>query len=128
MPPGPRFRAPFGALLGLAIACAVCPHPALASTPVIAQEGIASWYGARWAGHRTAAGTRFNPDAMTAASATLPLGARVLVRLEGTARSVLVTITDRLGAVDRIIDLSRAAARKIGMLTRGTARVVLIRL
>jgi rare lipoprotein A len=64
---------------------------------------------------------------MTAASATLPIGARVLVTLQGTARSVLVTITDRIGTAHRVIDLSRAAARKIGILARGTARVILQR-
>ena len=95
----------------------------------IVGEGIASWYGGRhWAGRRTASGRRFNPNAMTAASATLPLGERVLVQLEGTARSVVVTITDRLGAVDRVIDLSTAAARKIGILAQGTARVILVRM
>ncbi len=92
-------------------------------------EGVASWYGgSRWAGRRTASGRRFNPNALTAASATLPLGTRVLVRLEGTARSVIVTITDRLGAVDRVIDLSKAAARRIGIVAHGTARVLLIKL
>jgi rare lipoprotein A len=101
--------------------------PAAVSFGAILQTGIASWYGSAWRGRRTANGTRFNPEAMTAASHTLPLGTRVLVTLEGTARSVLVTITDRQGAARRIIDLSKAAARKLGLLGRGTARVVLRR-
>jgi len=102
--------------------------PAIARPGDILQAGIASWYGGRrWAGHRTASGTRYNPEAMTAASHTLPLGTRVLVTLEGTARSVLVTITDHQGTARRIIDLSKAAARKLGLLGRGTGRVVLTR-
>jgi rare lipoprotein A len=101
--------------------------PAVAHPGRIWQTGVASWYGARWSGRRTASGARFNPEAMTAASATLPIGARVLVTLQGTARSVLVTITDRIGTAHRVIDLSRAAARKIGILARGTARVILQR-
>jgi hypothetical protein len=97
------------------------------SSGLIVQTGIASYYGAHWAGRRTASGSRYNPEAMTAASHTLPLGTRVLVTLEGTARSVLVTITDHQGTAQRIIDLSRAAARKLGLLGRGTGRVVLTR-
>jgi rare lipoprotein A len=101
--------------------------PAIAQPGDILQTGIASWYGHRWRGRRTASGARFNPDALTAASPTLPLGTRVWVTLEGTARSVLVTITDRQGTAHRIIDLSLAAARRIGMLGQGTARVILRR-
>ena len=99
----------------------------LARSADILQTGIASWYGRAWKGRRTASGTRFNPEEMTAASHTLPLGTRVLVTLEGTARSVLVTITDRQGTARRIIDLSLAAAREIGMVGMGTARVTLRR-
>jgi rare lipoprotein A (peptidoglycan hydrolase) len=101
--------------------------PAVVRPGDILQTGVASWYGSRWSGRRTASGSRFNPEAMTAASPTLPLGTRVLVTLEGTARSVLVTITDRQAAAARVIDLSRAAARRIGLLGVGTARVVLRR-
>jgi rare lipoprotein A len=100
---------------------------ATVSLGAILQTGTASWYGTAWTGRRTAGGTRFNPEAMTAASHTLPLGTRVLVTLEGTARSVLVTITDRAAAAHRIIDLSKAAARKLGLLGRGTGWVILRR-
>lgn len=125
-------------VLAVVAACGACPAQAASVSFVIVrpasfhrgpvvQTGIASWYGAAWRGRRTASGARFNPDAMTAASRTLPLGSRVLVTLAGSARSVLVTITDRLGAASRVIDLSRAAALRIGLLERGTARVVLRR-
>lgn len=90
------------------------------------QSGIASWYGGpRWQGKQTASGARYEQDGLTAAHATLPLGSRVRVALEGTGRSVIVTINDRPGTRTRIIDLSRGAARALGMLDRGVARVVL---
>ncbi len=101
--------------------------PALARPGDILQSGVASYYSSHFCGRRTASGARYNPEAMTAASHTLPLGTRVLVTLEGTARSVLVTITDHQGTAQRIIDLSKAAARKLGLLGRGTGRVVLTR-
>ncbi len=90
------------------------------------QNGIASWYGGpRWQGQRTASGSRYEQDALTAAHATLPLGSRIRVALEGSDRSVVVVITDRPGTRTRIIDLSRGAARVLGMLDRGVARVTL---
>ena len=90
------------------------------------QVGIASWYGgARWQGHPTASGARYEQDALTAAHATLPLGSRVRVALAGSGRSVIVTINDRPGTRTRIIDLSRGAARALGILDQGIARVVL---
>jgi rare lipoprotein A (peptidoglycan hydrolase) len=90
------------------------------------QSGIASWYGGpRWQGKPTASGTRYDQDALTAAHATLPLGSHVRVALEGSNRSVIVTINDRPGTRTRIIDLSRGAASALGILDRGIARVTL---
>lgn len=90
------------------------------------QVGIASWYGGRqWNGHRTSDGGTFNDAEMTAAHATLPLGSLVRVTLGTSDRSVVVRINDRPGTRRRIIDLSRAAAEKLGMLGRGTAVVML---
>jgi len=90
------------------------------------QTGVASWYGgARWAGHMTASGVRYNENALTAAHAWLPIGTKVLVALDGTSRSVVVTINDRPGTHSRIIDLSRAAARQLGIMARGVAMVTL---
>jgi rare lipoprotein A (peptidoglycan hydrolase) len=90
------------------------------------QTGIASWYGgSRWQGQHTSSGSRYDQDALTAAHATLPLGSHVRVRLANSDRSVVVTITDRPGTRTRIIDLSRAAARALGILTQGVAVVTL---
>ena len=90
------------------------------------QTGTASWYGgARWAGHMTASGVRYNENALTAAHAWLPIGTRVLVALPGSGRSVVVTINDRPGTHSRIIDLSREAARQLGIMGQGLATVTL---
>ena len=90
------------------------------------QTGVASWYGgARWQGHSTSSGTRYDENALTAAHATLPLGSHVRVTLANSERSVLVTITDRPGTRRRIIDLSRGAARELGILSQGVAVVTL---
>lgn len=81
-----------------------------------ARSGVASYYGSELAGHRTASGSRFNPNAMTAAHRTLPFG--TLVRVIHGGRSVVVTITDRGPFVaGRVIDLSRAAAQSLGIST-----------
>ncbi|HSQ97012.1 MAG TPA: septal ring lytic transglycosylase RlpA family protein [Croceibacterium sp.] len=87
-------------------------------------SGMASWYGAELAGHRTASGERFNPSELTAAHRTLPLGSRVRVTYQG--ESVVVRINDR-GPFSghRVIDLSKAAAEKIGLRRAGSGRVTL---
>lgn len=90
------------------------------------QTGIASWYGGqRWHGNRTSGGDVYNQDALTAAHASLPIGTRVRVTLVDSGRDVVVTINDRPGTRKRIIDLSRAAARELGILERGVAMVTL---
>jgi len=104
------------------------PAPTYEPPPRIQVErGYASWYGASLAGRRTASGERFNPAKMTAAHRTLPLGTWVEVRRADGGDSVRVRITDRgpFGHEDRIIDLSRAAAVRLGMLRSGVARVEL---
>ncbi len=87
-------------------------------------EGIASWYGPGFHGRRTASGEIYNMYAYTAAHRTLPLGTYVRVINLENGKSVVVRINDR-GPFKkgRIIDLSYAAAKKIGMLEKGTARV-----
>lgn len=86
--------------------------------------GLASWYGAHWQGRITASGKPFNDRKMTAAHRTLPLDTRVKVTNLENGRSVEVTITDRGPYVPgRVIDLSKAAARKLGMLKQGLAPV-----
>jgi rare lipoprotein A (peptidoglycan hydrolase) len=87
-------------------------------------EGSASFYGEELAGNPTASGERFDPQKLTAAHRTLPLGSRVRVTNLRNGESVIVRINDR-GPFhgNRIIDISKEAARRIGMLQRGTARV-----
>ena len=80
---------------------------------------VASWYGARHQGLRTSSGEIFDQDGMTAASRNLPLGTRVRVTLHETGRSVVVRVNDRMGARTAAIDLSRGAAKEIGLLGRG---------
>ncbi|MEM7703459.1 MAG: septal ring lytic transglycosylase RlpA family protein [Pseudomonadota bacterium] len=88
--------------------------------------GVASYYGKRFHGRLTANGERFNMNAMTAAHKTLPFGTRVRVTNPSNGRSVTVRINDRGPFIrGRTIDLSRAAATKLGMISRGHARVKL---
>lgn len=87
-------------------------------------EGVASYYGHELAGNRTASGERFNPQALTAAHRSLPMGTRIRVTNQANGRSVVVRINDRGPfARGRIIDVSLAAAREIAMVRSGTARV-----
>ena len=89
--------------------------------------GIASWYGPGFSGHRTASGERFNVGALTAAHRSFPFGARIRVTSRRTGRSVVVRINDRGPyAAGRVIDLSPAASRVLGM--SGTEPVSLARL
>ncbi|MBC5764919.1 septal ring lytic transglycosylase RlpA family protein [Ramlibacter sp. GTP1] len=83
-------------------------------------RGVASWYGPRFHGRRTASGERFDMHALTAAHPTLPFGTVVRVENPDDGRSVEVRINDRGPHIkQRIIDLSRAAARALGMLDAG---------
>src|SRR5262245_58762712 len=98
-------------------------QPALPSLTGGSQSGIASYY---WQGQRTASGSRFNPNGLTAAHRTLPFGTRVHVTNHATGRSVTVTINDRGPFTrGRVIDLSRGAAAAVGMTGAGLARVSL---
>ncbi|VWX51889.1 septal ring lytic transglycosylase RlpA family protein [Novosphingobium sp. 9U] len=89
-------------------------------------SGMASYYGRELAGNRTASGERFNPSALTAAHRTLPLGSMVRVTNPRTGDSVIVRINDR-GPFhsNRLIDLSEAAARQIGIRAAGSGVVEL---
>jgi len=92
--------------------------------PVHAEAGIAAFYG----GGRTASGEVSGPNGLTAAHRTLPFGTKVLVTNVRNGRTVLVRINDR-GPYGRgrIIDLSRAAARELDMISVGTTRVSVVR-
>jgi rare lipoprotein A len=90
------------------------------------QCGGASWYSLP--GNRTASGDRMNPSAMTAAHKTLPFGTKVNVVDQRSGKSIQVTINDRGPFVKgRIIDLSKAAATKLGFRGAGHTKVCLER-
>jgi len=86
--------------------------------------GEASWYGPGFKGKKTASGEIFDPAKFTAAHKTFPLGSRARVTHLENGKSVEVEINDRGPYADgRIIDLSQAAARALGMTENGTAAV-----
>lgn len=88
------------------------------------KTGIASYYGARHHGKRTASGEPFNQHALTAAHRSLPFGTRVRVTNLSNDKSVVVRINDRGPHTGgRLIDLSRQAAQELDMLRSGTAKV-----
>ena len=91
------------------------------------ERGDASWYGAFHQGKRSSDGSIFDPNAMTAAHTSLPLGTVVRVISETTGQSVVVTITDRLPPKrTRVIDLSRGAASRIGLVQMGVGPVTIV--
>jgi rare lipoprotein A len=89
------------------------------------QVGLASWYGKPHQGRKTASGERFSRQQLTAAHRSLPLGTKVKVTNLRTKQQVVVKINDRgpYAGGKRIIDLSEAAAKRVGLLERGTERV-----
>jgi rare lipoprotein A len=108
-----------------ALAAAGCAHGPRSGGPVdAAEEGLASSYADRLQGRLTASGAPYDPEAFTCAHRSRPFGQRVRVTDLETGHSVLVTVIDRGPWVaGRVVDLSRAAARALGMLGRGVARV-----
>jgi rare lipoprotein A len=96
----------------------------VAPTPGKPQTGIASWYGPGFHGQATSSGQIYDQHALTAAHQTLPLGTRVRVTNLDTGKAVDVDVNDRGPfAKGRVIDLSYEAARTVGMIGPGTARV-----
>lgn len=88
------------------------------------QRGQASWYGPGFHGEETASGAIFDQGELTAAHKKLPFGTEVTVTNEENGKVVEVEITDRGPyAAGRVIDLSKAAAEKIGMREQGTVPV-----
>jgi rare lipoprotein A len=124
------------ALLGCVIAalgatglagCAATRPGGGAAPPL--EEGIASYYGAKFHRRATASGETYSKYEMTAAHRTLPFGTRLRVTHLGNGREVTVRVNDRGPFVEgRIIDLSYAAASALGMIRDGTAKVRLHRL
>jgi rare lipoprotein A len=93
------------------------------------QRGLASWYGTKFHGRRTASGELFSVYGLTAAHRTLPIPSYVRVRSVATGKEVIVRVNDR-GPFHstRVMDLSYAAAVKLGIVTRGPSEVELERL
>lgn len=133
--------APRLAVVALACGLLACSGPSQASAQTSAgderpargavkgevQRGKAAWYGDRYHGRKTASGERFDMNALTAAHRTLPFGTVVQVKNLANGRTVKVRINDRgpFGRKKRIIDVSRAAARELGMLGSGVVPVEL---
>ena len=111
------------AIAAIVLGCATAAGARRGGPAIRVEEGRASYYGRGFAGRRTASGERFDPNAMTAAHPTLPFGTRVRIT-RPSGQSVTVRINDRCGCPGgRIIDLSEGAARRLGMLHEGVARV-----
>ena len=90
-------------------------------------EGFASYYAKRFEGRRTSSGHRYHPEKLTGAHQSLPLGTVVRVVNPATSQEVHVTINDRCAKkAYHFIDLSRAAAKKIGLWGKGKIKVVII--
>lgn len=115
------------ALLCAATTLALCAGAAAQDVdPDWSENGIASWYGPGFAGNPTASGEIYNPDHLTAAHKTLPLGTLVRVYNVENDREMIVRINDRGPFVHgRVIDLSRAAAEVLGFRDDGLAQVEL---
>ena len=93
---------------------------------IFTQSGQGSYYADKFAGRATASGVPYRPGALTAAHNTLPFGTRILVTNTRTGRSVKVVVNDRGPHVKgRIVDVSKRAAQKIGLVEAGVAPVTL---
>ena len=116
--------------IALVLGLAACAGPAEevryapGEVPDYNRVGVASWYGPGFQGRKTASGVRFNMNALTAAHRSLPFGTQVRVTNVDNGRTVVVTINDRGPFTrGRIIDLSKAAASRLGMIKQGLAKV-----
>ena len=101
-------------------------YTTLADSDGFVQTGRASWYGKRFHGRKTASGERFDMNALTAAHKELPLGTKIEVINNSNGKSVVVTVNDR-GPFhgNRVLDLSKEAARQLGVIQKGTANVTI---
>ena len=116
----------------LAVGCATTkPAGPSATTPEPGRPvvGLASWYGKQHQGRATSSGEAFDMNQLTAAHRTLPFGTRLRVTNLDTGRIVVVRVNDRGPfAAARIIDVSFAAAKALGMVGAGVARVEIVAL
>ena len=116
----------FGVLTSLAVLIAVGGNSAAALNATVGETetGLAAVYGSKLNGHRTASGAHYNPKALTAAHQTLPFGTKVKVTNVKNNKSVVVRINDRGPTqAGRIVDLSQAAGKAIGISHKSTAEV-----
>lgn len=113
--------------MGLALAPVLATDDAAhaqRASSVFVQHGVASWYGPGFHGRKTASGERFNQHELTAAHKKLPLGTKATVTNLRNGKTIEVEINDRGPyARGRILDLSKAAADRLGMKKAGTTQV-----
>jgi rare lipoprotein A len=103
--------------------------PWLSFAQTTPQKGNATYYAQTHAGHKTTSGERYNPNEMTAAHATLPLHSYVEVHNVENGRKVVVRINDRMSRKSRyVIDVSKSAARQLGIIGAGSGKVKLTQL
>jgi rare lipoprotein A len=116
-----------GAVCASQSACAgAAAVPGAAPAEKLIETGVATWYGGHTAWHRTASGERFEPQKLTAAHRSLPLGTMVRVTDLATGRSVVVRVNDREPPHGRrCIDLSEGAGKVLGIHRRGVAHVTI---
>ena len=116
-----RVRSRTRSVLALGVLALAIPFGAARAN---VQEGTVSWYGAQFHDRQTANGERFDMGALTMAHPTLPFGTRVRVTNLRNGRSVVVRVNDRGPFVGhRIADVSRGAAKTIGLIGPGTGKV-----
>ena len=112
----------YAALLGLFLLPGISEAKATQETHQL--TGISSYYGGFHHGHKTASGEVFNMHALTAAHRTLPLGSHIQVTNLSNGKRITLKVTDRGPyKTGRILDVSQGAAKALGMLKSGTAKV-----
>jgi rare lipoprotein A len=119
------------AVLALAAAGCASTKPSRPTTAAAAPGtrivGLASFYGQRHQGHATASGELFDMNKLTAAHRTLPFGTRLRVTNVENGRQVVVRVNDRGPWVaDRVLDVSQAAAKSLGMTGDGVTKVEIV--
>ncbi len=120
-------RVALAAMFASACATSHASAPSASETPAFEPTvGHASYYSDAFTGRRTASGEAYDPDEFTGAHRTLPFGTQVRVTDRTSGRSVVVRINDRgPWGKGRVIDVSRAAARELGLIRRGIGQVEL---